>query len=101
MCFYFPGTNNFLYKRYETQTVSFLNIWAILEYAVDYSSHTFGSLTTGWRFSRYPEEAVRGALRSQTALHTWRELVPPANSKVIIIVTGLLSEHGNMTQDIQ
>lgn len=68
---------------------------------MDYSSHTFQSLSTGWGVSHYPEEAVGGSLGSQTALHTRRELVPPANSEVIIIVTCLLSEHENMNQVIQ
>lgn len=68
---------------------------------MDYSSHTFRSLSTGWGVSHYPEEAVGGPLGSQTALHTRRELVPPANSEVIIIVTCLLSEHENMNRDIQ
>lgn len=68
---------------------------------MDYSSHTFRSLSTGWGVSHYPEEAVGGPLGSQTALHTRRELVPPANSEVIIIITCLLSEHENMNRDIQ
>lgn len=40
----------------------------------------------------YPEEAVRGLLWSETALHTRRELIPQASGVVIIVVTCFLSK---------
>lgn len=43
----------------------------------------------------YPEEAVGGNGRPQAALDTRRELVPPANSNVIVTVTGLLPVNQN------
>lgn len=54
-----------------------------------------------WRNSCYPEEAVGGLLWPQAALHPWRELILQANSEVIIVVTGLLSENENEKQRIQ
>lgn len=89
--------------------VSFLKIWAILVKLNFYQSnkqlttasdslfHSYISISSN---EVYPEEAVGGFLRPQTALHTRRQLVYPAHSKVIIIVTGLLSGHKNMHQNI-
>lgn len=43
-------------------------------------------------YTPYREEAVRGILGSETALHTRRELIPQASGEVIIVVTCFLSK---------
>lgn len=63
-------------------------------------AHAFLSLTTGLTVGLYPEEAVVRTLRPHTALHTRRQLLNPAFSEVIIVVTGLLSEHENRNQNV-
>lgn len=50
-------------------------------------------MTTGWGVSVHPEETVGESLWPPTTLHTRRQLIAPACSEVVIIVTGLLSGH--------
>lgn len=52
-----------------------------------------------WGVFVYPEEAVGRTFRPSAALHTRGQLVNPAHCEVVIVVTGLLSGHQNMSQE--